>query len=113
MKKLKVLVAAIAMSLVGCNQANDGFTLPGGKAESSSTKYLCDNGDTVTASYINNDSSSVVILDMLDKKILLVDVVAASGSKYVGGELEWWTKGEIATLSNVVGDKMTECKEIK
>lgn len=114
MKKLKLLFAVMAFSLAGCDQTGgDGFILPGGKAEVTSARYQCDNGVVVTADYVNNESHSIVILGMSEKKILLADVVAASGSRYVGGELEWWAKGENATLSGVTDGKAAECKALK
>lgn len=47
------------------------------------------------------------------QKVMLVNVIAASGAKYVGGVYEWWTKGKEGTLTNVQNQKMFQCQEVK
>lgn len=115
MRKEYIALCVILLELVGCDQSSSVITIPGeGDTSSSSAKYQCKNGYAVSVTYLNNDSNSVVILDMPDKqKMLLVDVVSASGSKYVGGEIEWWVNGWAALLSRFFGENMTEFQEIK
>ena len=43
--------------------------------------YQCESGETILATYRSTDSARVQI------------AVSGSGARYVGGGLEWWTKG--------------------
>lgn len=53
--------------------------------------YQCKSGNTVQASY-PTDSTAVVDYEGQTRQMTLA--VSASGARYVGGGLEWWTKGE-------------------
>ncbi|WP_309044301.1 MliC family protein [Marinobacter sediminicola] len=52
--------------------------------------YQCDSGETITATYPSNKSA---VIQHKGAKHTLQIAVSASGSRYVGNELEWWTKG--------------------
>lgn len=115
MKITAMTVITFAVLLSGCEQKANDFVLPGGgKAEITQTNYRCENGESVSVKYINNDQNSIAILDMKDNKNkILTNVIAASGAKYAGGALEWWTKGDSATLTDAFTDSSTECQEGK
>ncbi len=62
---------------------------PGGQLRSA-YHYRCDSGETIAVTYPSDDSASVVHQgNNYDMQI----VVSASGSRYLVGRLEWWTKG--------------------
>lgn len=51
--------------------------------------YRCQSGETITTTYPDTESATIVYQgSSYDMKI----AVSASGSRYVGGEFEWWTK---------------------
>ncbi|HET9066717.1 MAG TPA: MliC family protein [Gemmatimonadales bacterium] len=52
--------------------------------------YRCDSGETITATYPSTDSATVHYKRQSHPMQI---AVSASGARYVGGELEWWTKG--------------------
>lgn len=52
--------------------------------------YRCESGETIAAIYPSTDSATV---QYKDRKYNMQIAVSGSGSRYVGGELEWWTKG--------------------
>lgn len=52
--------------------------------------YQCQSGETVAATYPTTDSATVQYKGSSYKMQI---AVSASGARYVGGELEWWTKG--------------------
>lgn len=52
--------------------------------------YQCPSGGTVEASY-PTDSTAVVRYQGQERSMTIA--VSASGARYVGDELEWWTKG--------------------
>ena len=63
------------------------------------TLWGCDcGGQKIAATYINAGDNSLAVLKMGDRVVVTVAVLAASGAKYAGQELIWWTKGDEATL---------------
>lgn len=53
-------------------------------------EYRCESGEAIAAVYPETDSATVQYKGRdYDMQI----AVSASGSRYVGGGLEWWTKG--------------------
>lgn len=57
---------------------------------SSAHSYQCKSGETIVATYPSTDSATVQYKgSSYNMKI----AVSGSGSRYIGGELEWWTKG--------------------
>lgn len=62
---------------------------------SSAFTYQCESGETITATYPSTEAATVQYKrSTYDMQI----AVSASGARYVGGELEWWTKGPEGTL---------------
>jgi heat shock protein HslJ len=60
--------------------------------------YLCDGDLRLAAEYINAGSTSLAVLSIGEETVVAANVLAASGAKYAGGQYEWWTKGDEATL---------------
>lgn len=52
--------------------------------------YQCDSGETITATY---PSSKSAVVQHKGNTYAMQIAISASGSRYVGSELEWWTKG--------------------
>jgi len=72
---------AIALLLAGCHA-----TAP----DSAAITYACDDGRHIQASYPDTEHATLVI-DGQSHPLHLA--VAASGARYVGDNLQWWTKG--------------------
>lgn len=66
------------------------------------TRYLCDRGVEVPATYVNAYDLSLAVIYVDGTQITLVNEVSASGARYGwpsdGAHYVWWTKGEEATL---------------
>lgn len=86
-----VLVASAAQA------ANVSLDLPGDAATRETVNYDC-GGQKIAATYINAGDNSLAVLTIGDRVVVTVSVLAASGAKYAGQELIWWTKGDEATL---------------
>lgn len=78
--------------------------------------YYCESGARVVVSYPDTDSAVVGYNGQTHRMKI---AVSASGSRYVGDELEWWTKGSgekatgalFAHLADGTSGKMVEsCK---
>lgn len=52
--------------------------------------YGCESGETIAASYPSTDSATVQYKGRIYNMLI---AVSGSGSRYVGGAFEWWTKG--------------------
>src|SRR5580698_3752213 len=70
-----------------------------------SVTYGCDNGDTIGARYPRVPAAGGATLALHGHTIALAAALSADGGRYLapsglheGKVLEWWTKGETATL---------------
>lgn len=52
--------------------------------------YQCDSGETIAATYPSTGSTTI---QYMGSRYTLHIAISASGARYVGDELEWWTKG--------------------
>ncbi len=85
---------------------------------SASHNYRCESGETVVATYASTDSATVRYKGSTYNMQI---AVSGSGSRYVGGELEWWTKGSgpgsEGTLfrhmaDGTTGDSIEQCAQV-
>lgn len=80
--------------------------------------YDCNDGSSVTVTYINAAPNFLAILPVVDEPepLIFSSVVAASGVRYVSGIWEWWTKGVDATLHDVTlgqdAEPVLTCSEL-
>lgn len=82
-----LLVSACAKNPQGNADVTAAGTAP---STSSMQTYQCESGEKIAAAYPATDSATVQYKgSSYEMKI----AVSASGSRYVGGEMEWWTKG--------------------
>ncbi|QYX57819.1 MliC family protein [Roseovarius sp. SCSIO 43702] len=75
--------------------------LLGGEVETTTMRYDCGEGGPIKARYLNGETSSIAIVPIDGEDRLLVNVLSASGARYVAGVYEWWTKAESAMLSDL------------
>lgn len=70
--------------------------------------YLCQSGERIVASYPDTDTA---VIEYRGQVRRLHIAISASGARYVGGAVEWWTKGTgrgaSGTLFRHGGDDMT------
>ena len=73
-------------------------------------EYDCPDSGKVSVSYINAGENSLAIISADDMDRVFVNVISASGARYVSGEYEWWSKGDKATFTNLTEeDSAQEC----
>lgn len=74
--------------------------------------YACDRGVAVPVVYVNATDTSLAVLHVDGRQILLYNAPAASGARYAwpsdGSGYVWWTKGDEATLFWKDGEAGTE-----
>ena len=77
------------------------------------SKYQCDNGIKVNASYyeLSDKSLGFVKLNLNGKNYTLPQLVSANGTRYSDErDVEWWAVGDKAMLRETVGGKQVDCK---
>jgi membrane-bound inhibitor of C-type lysozyme len=64
--------------------------------------YGCGDGvEPITVKYVNAAPNFFAIVPVDGADMVFVNVISASGAKYVAGQYEWWSKGADATLHDV------------
>lgn len=98
---------ALAVALAGTTPAlaavdlNVGIHLSG-DAQIVTAVYGCGEGtDLLTVRYVNAQPNFFAIVPIDGEDVVMVNVISASGAKYVSGVWEWWSKGTDGSLHNV------------
>ncbi len=94
---LKILIpAALATFLIvaACARSPQHDAAPRARAAAASPStvhaYRCESGETILASYLDTDTATVRYKGSAHSMQI---AISGSGARYVGGDLEWWTKG--------------------
>lgn len=84
------------------------------KVDRSKLSYDCA-GTPVDVEYINAGAVSLATLSLDGKFVVAANVIAASGARYAGERLIWWTKGDNADLYDltVSEDTPVSCKAVE
>lgn len=68
-----------------------------GSSMAATTNYMtCEDGSTLRVIYPTDEFA---VLDKNNQLHLLKIAVSASGARYIGNDLQWWTKGNEGNLS--------------
>ncbi len=79
------LVLTVPLLVVACN------SVPPAQEEAvTSALYTCESGVKIVAGYSDTDTATV---HYKGRTYSLKNAVSASGARYVGEGIEWWTKG--------------------
>ena len=94
MAKLHILTsvgAAALVALTACNRAPEKAAEAGAApADTTFITYVCEDGRTVRATYPDPDTA---IVDVDGVKRTLKIAISASGARYIGDGVQWWSKG--------------------
>ncbi len=117
--------AKLRISLAGAGRALGAFlpactrdarkTLPA--SDTTAIAYACDDGRTVTASYIGNDTDTPVARLVIDGRVVLLSqAIAGSGARYegesAGVRITWLTKADEGFLAmGDTGDAAGESRQ--
>ncbi|WP_108500611.1 MliC family protein [Paracoccus indicus] len=111
---MRGLIGAGLGLLVTCGAAHArlALTLPlTSDATVTAARYRCDDGRDLAVRYVEAGANSLAIIPLEGEEVVFVNVVAASGARYVSGMWEWWAKGEEATLTRVDAAETT-CRTV-
>lgn len=81
------------------------LTIPGAAGVDRQIIHYDCGGRPVSADYINAGATSLALLSIGGDFVVASNVVSGSGAKYMGGHYVWWTKGDAATLIDVMKGK--------
>ncbi len=92
---MKLVIAPMVASILfitacATSQPQDAQTAAPSPATPVTYHYVCDSGETIEAAYPTTDSARV---DYQNTTYNMQVAVSGSGARYVGGGLEWRTKG--------------------
>ncbi len=92
MAKLHILmtVGVAALALSACNRAPEKAAEVSPPADTTFITYVCEDGRTVRATYPDPDTA---IVDVGGVKRTLKIAISASGARYIGEGVQWWSKG--------------------
>ncbi|SOD41033.1 MliC family protein [Nitrosovibrio sp. Nv4] len=89
---MRITFLVVIVAFAGCTHFSP--TNPPAVGRTSSTDspiaYHCKSGRTVDASYHSHTTANVLYEGRMQEMKV---AVSGSGARYVGGGLEWWTKG--------------------
>lgn len=76
-----------------------------------SSHYVCDADHRIAVHYVNAGANNLALIPVDGDQRVFVNVISGSGARYVSGQYEWWSKGDMATLSNLTGNTAAlECQ---
>lgn len=104
--RLLVLLVTV-VSVSGCSQQESppGGDRPLDQALKRSVDFICDLNGAISVRFLGPET---VELSWSGEKQVLNRMPSASGARYVGGQTEFWNKGDEAML--VFGDARDSCR---
>ena len=112
MKRLLLLLAALP--LVACTTTSNQLNQNLEPLPANAVSYQCDSGNRIIATYPDNETAQVKYMDdTYQMKI----AISASGARYVGDGLVWWTKGNDASMYKALnntdtGELIENCTQV-
>jgi membrane-bound inhibitor of C-type lysozyme len=117
-----VTAAALMLALAACSRPAERaeetpasaappepvmVTAPAGATSAATTVFACANGETARAAYPDTETA---IVEYQGRTHTLKAVPAASGARYIGEGLQWWTQGadKAAVAPLGVGETMAK-----
>ena len=90
--RTRSFLLALTLVVAGCGRSAPGDDPSAERAAEPASRitYQCKGGGTVHASY---PSDSTAVVEYEGQMLRMNLAISASGARYVGGGLEWWTKG--------------------
>lgn len=85
---MRSLLLIVVIAIAGC--AHHSRATQSSPTHPLLTPYQCESGRTIWASY---PTYSTAVVTYRGQTLRMRIAVSASGARYVGGGLEWWTKG--------------------
>lgn len=114
MKNLPLYIAVLILG-AGADAADVSLSVAldiDGPDSVTAIDYDCGGDDILSVTYVNAGANALAIMDVdQDDDRVFVNVVSASGARYVSGSYVWWTKGDTASFEDeMVADSIKTCQ---
>lgn len=111
---MRISILSIAMlATAGMASAQTTLSIPlklGAMDSVMSQTYTCGDAEAFDVQYVTSGENALAIMPIDGEARIFVNVVSASGAKYVSGADVWWTKGDTATRENeLTQGSLQEC----
>ncbi|WBU62612.1 MliC family protein [Paracoccus aerodenitrificans] len=102
-----VSIIAISVAFAPAASADVSFSLDFGSEDMTmgTLEYECGEEQPFDVHYLTSETDVLALVPVDGIHRIFVNVVSASGARYVSGQYEWWTKGENATLTDMIEDE--------
>lgn len=112
---MKTFLASATLSLIACPlSAEPMLSIPlpmTGESSMIPVEYSCGEGETLQVTYVNAGENRLAILPVEGASRIFVNVISASGARYVAGKYEWWSKGDTGSLTDLIEEgSRRECR---
>ena len=101
-----LLAAAISVAALPAGAVETSMQLVlelEGNAQRDVMTYQCEGIDEpMVVEYVNAHPIFLAIVPVEGESLIFVNVIAASGARYVSGQYEWWTKGNEAFFTDAM-----------
>lgn len=99
------LCACLGLVASGPASAQVQISIPlfaGDASDVTTMRYKCSAGGDFVAQFINTPYNKLALVTLDKDTRVFVGVISGSGARYAAGALELWTKGDTATMTNVM-----------
>lgn len=80
-------------------------------AQLTTSTYACGEAPSIEVRYVLSGAESLALVPVEGEQRIFVQVVAASGARYVSGQYEWWVKGDDGVLTDLIAeDTLMTCE---
>ena len=101
MRRFFSILSIALVAATGARAAMLEIDLPFADAvETRAASYTCPD-QSFDVTYYNAGENALAVLAFEDRSVVMVNVLSASGAKYAGGTLVWWTKCDQGDLYDV------------
>lgn len=111
-----VTLAALSMPAFAVETSMQLVLKLEGNAQRDVISYQCDGIDEpMTVEYINAHPIFLAVVPIEGESLIFVNVISASGARYVSGQYEWWSKGNEVSFTDAMAesDEPVSCHSIE
>jgi membrane-bound inhibitor of C-type lysozyme len=96
MPRTPVLLGLIM--LTACASSREADPQPAAGETIGPVTFACDDGSAIAATFDNAPTPATVLLVRGDQTFTLPQAISADGARYVGDDIEFWSKGRDAMV---------------
>lgn len=76
--------------------------------------YQCSANNRLSILYVTSENDILALVPIDGEPRVFVNAVSGSGARYVAGQYEWWSKGTVGGLRDVMSDEvLLDCEAVE